>query len=554
MPKLRRSALALAKEPHPLPARSELSRSSTSPTIDDDNHAPANTSIPTTFRFGSNATKPAARDDTDSNSIADSCSADGFSFKFGPSPAAAVTRTRSAATGASTRPGNSSIVFEIGSTEGGNSSKKRRILRAKRPAQAASAQAIQSRTPGIDDDDDECKGEISEVDEDEDEVDEDESDHSEDESEEDEDEDSSHDSDEDGEYESEDEECHCSHCMEQRLEIAHLTNNDDDSDDASMPDLEYNGAQCAICFDKPKTNNPLITLPCCGSDGTEATSSTRFCKKCITKTLKSQDLYNTLRPWSSNFVGECPRCRNLISVAKEETEHRDRIVPATFRQAIRHANNREEYSTLMQCVLVTASYANPRFMPLELLEGDEDKLRQMCTWGILSKKRKGVYVIDPKNQIELREYVECNVLPQLEDEKDALPGLLVVASKSFMTGLELVLALKFWTSIRMFNQSGAMSLCFLFSFPIIEHPWQEWIVGGLNILLVAMIIQVLLFLAVYGAVGYASIKIMGWLIAEPKHTLSSFFKYFGIVLFAVAAYRNYGYVWSACLSLFSMLL
>jgi len=62
----------------------------------------------------------------------------------------------------------------------------------------------------------------------------------------------------------------------------------DESDSTSTDNQSDNDEDniCAICFRKedgwpPDKWRRLVTLPCCGSNGREETSSTRFCHACI---------------------------------------------------------------------------------------------------------------------------------------------------------------------------------------------------------------------------------------------------------------------------------
>ena len=65
--------------------------------------------------------------------------------------------------------------------------------------------------------------------------------------------------------------------------IANQSDREDISiDDSSDDDDDI--VRCAICFNKHDPNNKwrcLVTLPCCGNNGKEENSSTRFCAACI---------------------------------------------------------------------------------------------------------------------------------------------------------------------------------------------------------------------------------------------------------------------------------
>jgi hypothetical protein len=69
---------------------------------------------------------------------------------------------------------------------------------------------------------------------------------------------------------------------------------------------------CAICFDDvtsfQKTATTFCLLPCCGSEGREARSSTKICTACML--LLSQ-------PVSDKRIGRCPRCREWLVIQQD---------------------------------------------------------------------------------------------------------------------------------------------------------------------------------------------------------------------------------------------
>ena len=115
------------------------------------------------------------------------------------------------------------------------------------------------------------------------------------------------------------------------------TDNQSDSSDDDDDDI----ARCAICFlkDGPTDNwRRLMTLPCCGNNGREETSSTRFCAACMLHLAHgvrpgqiADDEYphyflHELDGLARNFYGEndcqtlttrfihCPRCKDICVV------------------------------------------------------------------------------------------------------------------------------------------------------------------------------------------------------------------------------------------------
>jgi hypothetical protein len=175
---------------------------------------------------------------------------------------------------------------------------------------------------------------------------------------------------------------------------------------------------------------------------------------------------------------------------------------ASFHQSLRHARNKGNYT---KDALVTIAFANPTFLPNELLPNDQDCLRQFCSWGIVNKKegREDVYTMNRENQDHLKAYV-INILAN----EDGLPGMIIAAGDICLAGLYALLKLKVWTAARLWNQSGIVFLTYFFRLPVLEDAWQEAVMVGLNCFLVAMILQVALFVVAYSAICYISVKLM----------------------------------------------
>jgi len=289
--------------------------------------------------------------------------------------------------------------------------------------------------------------------------------------------------------------------------------NQDDNENVDDDSVNSDTTQCAICFSAPSREMPLITLPCCGysregaGDGqhpihVESTSTTRFCKPCIIKTLQSQD---TTFPFNVDCVGECPRCRRVIAVNNSRLLLKyTNIDVASFHQSLRHARYKGNDT---KNALVTIAFANPTFLPNELLPNDQDCLRQFCSWGIVNKKegREDVYTMNRESQDSLKAYV-INFLAN--EDGGSLPGMIIAAGDICLAGLYALLNLKLWTAARLWNQSGIVFLTYFFRLPVLGDVWQEAVMAGLNCFLVAMILQVALFVIVYGAICYISVKLM----------------------------------------------
>jgi len=114
---------------------------------------------------------------------------------------------------------------------------------------------------------------------------------------------------------------------------------DDDDEDSDEEHEDSTTARCAACFCVDNQNHKwrrLVTLPCCGTNGRERNSSTRFCAGCILKLAVTRaDSSNTseyglyddepdeypARKFYQKSVQtenrrfcECPRCRDIILV------------------------------------------------------------------------------------------------------------------------------------------------------------------------------------------------------------------------------------------------
>eukprot|EP01083_Nonionella_stella_P077854 212809_1 len=294
--------------------------------------------------------------------------------------------------------------------------------------------------------------------------------------------------------------CDCVHCEFDRTSPRSVEN-DDTEEDEDEDEQSCDGPSCAICFSTPEFGNPFVYLPCCGTMGREERSSTRFCHECLEKTLKAQNPWVYFE-WDPRLLGECPRCRQLITMREEIGS----IQSANFEQACRHARHKEN---VMRDILVTAAFSNPNFLPLELLNNEPDKLLQMCNWGIFYKVRKGLYAMYPHRQEELRDYIERDVI-----ESDGTPGLCSAAGDLLAAGIYAALKFKIYTAVRLVNQSWVNVLVHFFNFPVLDHLWQELMLVGLNIFLGIMIIQVILFIALYGIICYCVIKFLGWSIRQ----------------------------------------
>lgn len=349
-------------------------------------------------------------------------------------------------------------------------------------------------------------------------------------------------SDEESEEEdSEEEECMCDACVADRFNdmlAAALHDGDDDGEAES-------DEQCCICFGAPSYSNRMAVLPCCESENGEA-SSMQFCNRCVVKCLKSQNsesatLYDYFMDY---YIGECPRCRSLISVSKRDsrsTARRNIVECPSFRQAVRYALRDQEKG--LRPLLYTACCVYPKFMPVELFEDEEDKARQLCRWGIFKEvRKKEVYAIDPQKQDILRGIAEARFAESDDEDEDNSPfsTTTIITMRAcvqlFIASFYAVMKFKVIVACRMFNQGIATFMVGVGALPRGLHRWwQGTIVTCLNMMLLTMIFQVAFLLVAYIAVGYGSVKLAGWWLSTPDWKSLSRRLFYTWVGIAVAA-------------------
>ena len=232
-----------------------------------------------------------------------------------------------------------------------------------------------------------------------------------------------------------------------------ITTNDEESEDGNDDD---NAAKCAICFLKHDQSNKwrrLLTLPCCGLEGKEKTSSTRFCAACILKmaTTRSSDpsisneypyfaeeryetpveqfYSNDCQTETKRFI-ECPRCRDLLAVNIKRPKNYDSddescdcsdcrpngndwtdpttaksisVRTPSFKERCRYAGKKVGVARM----LWRASFLHHGFLPRGTLcvrSSDENELRRLVSWGIISKKSDELFMMDKGHQKELIRY------------------------------------------------------------------------------------------------------------------------------------------------------
>jgi hypothetical protein len=317
---------------------------------------------------------------------------------------------------------------------------------------------------------------------------------------------------------------------------------DEESEEESDEDETVDGARqqpCAVCF---SSKNPLVQLPCCGGGARELDSTTRFCQKCIYKCLSKSGGYH-----GGCHVGECPRCRTLITVENRRTSAPE---CATTEQMCAYAEDNE--SSLMG-VMLLAAYGEARYLPIELLEDDKEKAHKLVQWGILKTRKDGqVYCLDRAKQKELRKHIEHEFLADSSqhDEDDPLcrcesctiraktGSKLMIAVKHLEAALSTAWKLKVLTTLRLLNRAAFVLLRTRDYLKADLEPWQEVFVACLNlflscftIFLITLAIMAILIAILTVAVAWLTIKATGWVIDSPKFLQFMVVAYFGSVTF-----------------------
>jgi hypothetical protein len=196
-----------------------------------------------------------------------------------------------------------------------------------------------------------------------------------------------------------------------------------DNDVFSETTAEDDGPHCAICFTPFSSRNPKVFLPCCGKAEGECESSMIFCEKCIFKTIlikDTEEMENQYGPFaafmmskrpSESKLGECPRCRRLISVQNSPFS----VSVGTFEEAMRFAWERGDKS--MRKLLFVLAFAHYHYTPFQLLGKDVTPLNRLCQLGVITAVTSGkLYKIDPFDQPKLYKYMTSYAIrPDFED-------------------------------------------------------------------------------------------------------------------------------------------
>ena len=318
-----------------------------------------------------------------------------------------------------------------------------------------------------------------------------------------------------------------------------LVQEDENEGDEGDPNV----SRCAICF---STKVALVNLPCCG--GTiEESSTTRFCRDCIIKTLKKG---HRRRLCPKTLVGECPRCRNLITVY-DSSKTGSPIQDASLEQRVQYM--KKHHSRYSPLIFFMIAHIHSQYIPIQLIKlpclalGDGDRqqailqetLRLLIKWKVLestttSSRTKGddstsdtsktiIYriVATPDRQGRLSSLASQEMIYAFTTapaNRLAFPGLcgchgdvdawtkqawdlvcealMAISRKTFSDGHYVV-------SVRLANQA---LICLAKSFGLFPSLYQSPILGVLS----ATCVGLGLVCAVIGGMAYSLVRCVAW--------------------------------------------
>ena len=317
-------------------------------------------------------------------------------------------------------------------------------------------------------------------------------------------------------------------------------------------------AKCAVCFlthDSLNNWTCLVTLPCCGLEGKEDSSSTRFCAACLLQMAMTkydpeisneyppgdEERYeNPVKQFYNNdcqtdtikFI-DCPRCRSLLRVDVEKNDSdddessgcgqsdcsvcqpraaNDWTTPRNVRAITVQMPSFEER---VRCVgkkvgiariLWRAAFLHHGFMPLGTLRAGDSvsDVHMLAGWGIIHKvstrkTNSEIYGMARVNHMELIKILGLQNTDFTGDvfrkeETLDLQLLLGIGHAAFTHACEF----RIDRLMRILNRCGLLLLLFkgyLPPFPLLQ--WQEWVVTGLNIFSVTLLLQFICIAIVY---------------------------------------------------------
>lgn len=332
-----------------------------------------------------------------------------------------------------------------------------------------------------------------------------------------------------------------------------------DDDDEKEGDEQDEVAKCAICFlanDPLHKWRRFIDLPCCGGCY-EDESTTRFCAGCILQmalTRKDSVLSNEysvddeqryedpVAQFYTSSVGgkfiECPRCRDILRVNIEKTQYNGddsddddssgcdcsdcqannrtttdwtdpnaKIAKAitvqspTFTERVQYAGKKVGLAN----ILWRAAFLQNGFMPAGAL-GSDSNIHRLVNWGILNKISRGksadeggIFQMERNNHMALIKLlgVQNTCFAEEESGKNVL---LMVELLAGMAGSAITQLCDWRVDRTMKIANRCCLLLLVFKGYLPPYPlsfWQEWVVTGLNIFVVALLLQFLFIVCVY---------------------------------------------------------
>ena len=295
---------------------------------------------------------------------------------------------------------------------------------------------------------------------------------------------------------------------------------DDDSVGSSDDEHGVEAAKCCACYRSSDQNHKwkrLVTLPCCGLDGKEKSSSTRFCASCVLKLAVTRPasasslgeyhffederneapvsrFYKENRQSETKRFIECPRCRDILivklknlktsySIGDEDDDSDSDECDCSECRAERRANRKPTETKTASSISVhratfkakawyvgrkrdnaiilwKAAHLHHSLIPITALGGDKYRanVMKLVGWGILhkvpGKRNVGIYEMDRRDQIELVKLVSPNPTTETDEE----------VNKEFDLFLELTHDMGYagWDAIKKFQIDRAIRLLNLF--------------------------------------------------------------------------------------------
>lgn len=305
-----------------------------------------------------------------------------------------------------------------------------------------------------------------------------------------------------------------------------------------------------------------VTLPCCGTNGREANSSTRFCAACILELAVTRagsannseyrlyddepDEYPIRKFYQKSLQAEnrrfceCPRCRAILLVKIRgikpvhnesdddssececdcsdcEAERRERSADGkeaktaksislqipSFNAKCWHIGRKRGMAKLLWKV----SLLHHNFMPYEAIGGDEEKaiILKLAGYGVIErvpgKRNKSVYRIDKEDQTKLIKFFRLTNPSEKDQTSENNLVMEIETCMMYAAWRHLRDEYRIDRSLRILNRFFFLGLHFFGYLPPLPLAWpQELVVTVLIVFSVALSLQFLCVLAVYAAV------------------------------------------------------